>query len=170
MAVERLRTCDDVNELAQELGVTRRCLYKWRVKLETIEPGEDAWRPSTHTSPYRKQIHQLKRMLAERAMEVDFFKGALQKVEARRQKKDGTGGSEQLSIKLQELAGISGAGIGDDKADVEIVSGGGELPDEILAGDIKHDDSMLHTVTLAKFNAYFLKQVLPSRNEDNVDS
>jgi len=25
-------------------------------------------------------------------MEVDFFKGALQKVEARRQKKDGTGG------------------------------------------------------------------------------
>jgi hypothetical protein len=31
-------------------------------------------------------------MLAEKAMEVDFFKGALQKVEARRQKKDGTGG------------------------------------------------------------------------------
>src|SRR5260221_10860884 len=61
MAVERLRTCDDVNELAQELGVTRRCLYKWRVKLETIEPGEDASRPSTHTSSYRKQIHQLKR-------------------------------------------------------------------------------------------------------------
>jgi Helix-turn-helix domain len=37
MAVERLRTCDDIDELAQELGVTRRCLYKWRVKLETIE-------------------------------------------------------------------------------------------------------------------------------------
>jgi hypothetical protein len=77
---------------------------------------------------------------------------------------------KQLPIKLQELAGISGAGIGDDKTDVEIVSGGGELPDEILPRDIKHDDSMLHTVTLAKFNAYFLKQVLPSRNEDNVDS
>src|ERR1700682_4491901 len=92
MSVERLRTCDDVNELAQELGVTRRCLYKWRVKLERIEPGYDTGRPSTHTSPYRKQIHQLKRMLAESAMEVDFFKGALQKVEARRQKKDGTGG------------------------------------------------------------------------------
>jgi transposase-like protein len=80
MAVERLRTCDDVNELAQELGVTRRCLYKWRVKRETIEPGEDASRPSTHASSYRKQIHQLKRTLAENAMEVDFFKGALQKV------------------------------------------------------------------------------------------
>src|ERR1700674_347502 len=77
---------------------------------------------------------------------------------------------EQLSIELQELAGISAARIGDDKADVEIVSGGGELPDEILPGDIKHDDSMLHTVTLAKFNAYFLKQVLPPRHEDNIDS
>jgi hypothetical protein len=70
---------------------------------------------------------------------------------------------------LQELAGISGAGIGDYKADVEIVSGG-ESPDEILPRDIKHDDSMLHTVTLAKFNAYFLKQVLPPRHEDNIDS
>src|SRR5580704_10733430 len=65
---------------------------------------------------------------------------------------------EQLSIELQELAGISGAGIGDNKADVEIVSGGGELPDEILPGDIKHDDSMLHAVTPAKFTLYFLKQ------------
>jgi transposase len=92
MAVERMKTCDDVGELAQELGVTRRCLYKWRTKLETVEPGEESSRPSTHASSYRKEIQQLKRLLAEKAMEVDFFKGALQKVEARRQKKDGTGG------------------------------------------------------------------------------
>jgi transposase-like protein len=91
MAVERLRTSEDVGELAQELGVTRRCLYKWRAKLETVESGEDASRPSTHTSSYRKQIHQLKRLLAEKTMEVDFFKGALQKVEARRQRKGETG-------------------------------------------------------------------------------
>ena len=68
MAVERLRTCDDVNELAQELGVTRRCLYKWRVKLETIEPGEDASRPSTHKSSYRKQIH-FHRLLGEHSLQ-----------------------------------------------------------------------------------------------------
>src|SRR6266481_4284628 len=29
------------------------------------------------------------------------------------------------------------------------------------------DDSMLHTVTLAELNAYFIKQVLPPRHEDN---
>jgi hypothetical protein len=75
-----------------------------------------------------------------------------------------------LSIKLQELAGISGAGIGDDKSDVEIVSGGGESPDEIFPRDIKHDDSMPHTVTLAELNAYFIKQFLPPRHEDNIGS
>src|SRR6266550_2006476 len=77
---------------------------------------------------------------------------------------------EQLPIMLQELAGISSAGIGDDKAHVEIVSGGGESPDEILPGDIKHDDPMLHTITPAQFNAYFLKQILPPRKEQNIDS
>jgi transposase-like protein len=92
MAVERMRTSEDVGELAQELGVTRRCLYKWRTTLETVEPGEEPSRASTHASSYRKEIQQLKRLLAEKAMEVDFFKGALQKVAARRQKKDGTGG------------------------------------------------------------------------------
>ena len=91
MAVERMKTSDDVGELARELGVTRRCLYKWRTKLETVEPGEEASRPSTHAAAHRKEILQLKRLLAEKAMEVDFFKGALQKVAARRQKKDGTG-------------------------------------------------------------------------------
>jgi len=51
MAVERLRTCDDVGELAQELGVTRRCLYKWRRKLEMVEPGEEASHGRAPTRP-----------------------------------------------------------------------------------------------------------------------
>jgi len=97
MAVERLRTCEDVGALARELGVTRRCLYKWRTKLEVVEPGEEASRPSTHTASYRKEIQQLKRLLAEKTMEVDFFKGALQKVEARRQKRGDSGGLTSTS-------------------------------------------------------------------------
>ena len=44
----------------------------------------------------RKQVRQLKRLLAEKTMEVDFFKGALQKVEARRQRSSSSG--EQTSI------------------------------------------------------------------------
>ena len=92
VAVERMRTCENVGELARELGVRPRCLYKWRAKLEALEPGDEAAGPSTHAATYRKENQQLKRLLAEKTLEVDFFKGALQKVEARRQKKDGTGG------------------------------------------------------------------------------
>src|SRR5258708_39458409 len=86
MAVARMETCDDVGELARELGVRPRCLYKWRRKLEMVEPGQEASRPSTHASAHRKEIHRLKQLLAEKTLEVDFFKGALQKIEARRQR------------------------------------------------------------------------------------
>jgi hypothetical protein len=40
MAVEGRRTCVSVDELAKVLRVTRRCLYKWRTKLEAVEPGD----------------------------------------------------------------------------------------------------------------------------------
>jgi len=90
-AVERMKSCANVDELAKELGVTRRCLYKWRAKVDHLEPGEEEPRPNSHESAYRKQVHQLKRMLAEKAMKVDFLKGALQKVEARRQLSSGPG-------------------------------------------------------------------------------
>src|SRR5260370_24424721 len=93
MSVERMKTSDDVGELAKELGVTRRCLYKWRRKLEIVEPGEEALRPSTHASSHRKEIHRLKQLLAEKTLEADFFRGALQKVEARRHKPHQTGGA-----------------------------------------------------------------------------
>jgi transposase-like protein len=75
MAVERMKTSEDVVELARELGVTRRCLYKWRGKLEIVEPGEEALRPSTHASSHRKEIHRWEQLLAEKTLEADFFKG-----------------------------------------------------------------------------------------------
>ena len=90
-AVERMETCEDVGELARELGVRPRCLYKWRRKLEMVEPGQEASRPSTHASAHRKETHRLKQLLAEKTLEVDFFRGALQKIEARRQRNSGSG-------------------------------------------------------------------------------
>ena len=91
MAVERMKSCDNIGDLAHELGVGRRCLYKWQTKLDHLEPGEKGPRPNSHESAYRKQVHQLKRLLAEKTMEVDFFKGALQKIEARRRQSEGSG-------------------------------------------------------------------------------
>ncbi len=62
-----------------------------------VEPGQEASRPSTHASAHRKEIHRLKQLLAEKTLEVDFFKGALQKIEARRQKRGETGETASTS-------------------------------------------------------------------------
>ena len=68
----------------------RRLLYKWRDPLDPIEAPEESPQNSRE-STLRKEAHPLKRLLAEKTLEVDFFKGALQKVEARRQRKESSG-------------------------------------------------------------------------------
>jgi transposase-like protein len=90
MAVDRLRKCDNVVALSEELGVHRRLLYKWRKQLEPTEPDGQA-SPDTREFTLAKEISQLNRLLAEKVQEIDFFKGALQKVEARRRKSESTG-------------------------------------------------------------------------------
>ena len=87
-AVKRLKNCDDVGALARELGVHRRTLYYWR---EEFVSGKKAWSEKTREAADRKQIEELKRLLAEKTLEADFFRGALQKVETRRQSKRNSG-------------------------------------------------------------------------------
>jgi transposase len=85
-AVERLRGCENIVALAKELRVSRRQLYRWRDELDPEIPGRGG--PpgqSARASTLRKEVNHLKRVLAEKTLEVDFFKSALQKVEARRQ-------------------------------------------------------------------------------------
>jgi transposase-like protein len=64
-----MEICEDVGELARELGVRPRCLYKWRRKLEMVEPGQESSRPSTNASAHRKEIHRLKQLLAEKTLQ-----------------------------------------------------------------------------------------------------
>ena len=84
-AVERLRGCENIVALARELQVSRRQLYRWRDELDPEIPGMEARGQDARASTLRKEVNHLKRVLAEKTLEVDFFKGALQKVEARRQ-------------------------------------------------------------------------------------
>jgi len=91
MAVERLKNRDNIVVLSQELGVHRRLLYKWRDQLDPVEPREESSPRNSRESTLRKEVRQLKRLLADKTLEVDFFKGALQKVEARRQRKGSSG-------------------------------------------------------------------------------
>jgi len=91
IAVERLKSCDNIVALSQELGVHRRLLYQWRDRSDAVEGDEESAPGNSRESTLRKEISQLKRVLAEKTLEVDFFKGALQKVEARRRNSGMTG-------------------------------------------------------------------------------
>jgi transposase-like protein len=92
MAVERLKSCDNIVALSEELGVLRRLLYKWRDQLEPIEDGEGP-PANSRERELRQQVSQLKRLVADKTLEADFFKGALHKIEARRQSRGNSGGT-----------------------------------------------------------------------------
>jgi len=100
MAVERLKTCDNIVELSQELGVHRRLLYKWRDQFDPFDSGEKS-PGNSRESTLHKEINQLKRVLVDKTLELDFFKGALQKVEARRQK-NGISGEKPSTTKSKK--------------------------------------------------------------------
>jgi transposase len=90
MAVERLKGSENIVALAKELGIHRRLLYKWRDQLELVDDGKGP-PANSRERELRKEVGQLKRLLGDKMLELDFFKGALQKVEARRQSSGGSG-------------------------------------------------------------------------------
>jgi transposase len=90
-AVELLKQCENVGELAAELGVNRRLLYKWRQQLDPLDRGDEPPPESARESALRNENRRLKQALANKTLEADFFKGALQKVEARRQQSGNSG-------------------------------------------------------------------------------
>jgi transposase-like protein len=87
-AVARMNACDNIVRLSQELGVARRLLYNWCERLDETSPPPQRSRELI----LRKQITNLKRRLANKTLEVDFFRRALQKVtrHLRRNKKKDT--------------------------------------------------------------------------------
>ena len=91
MCVERMKHCDNIGVLAKELGIHRRMLYRWRNQLDPVERGEGPVPESLGEATLRKEVSRLKQALADKTLELDFFKGALQKIEARRQPQDVTG-------------------------------------------------------------------------------
>lgn len=86
-AFEQMKSCDNVLGLSRELGIPRRLLYNWRDRFEEIDP------PHTRSRELilRRQIIKLKRVLANKTLEVDFFRHALQRVGARRRQREATG-------------------------------------------------------------------------------
>ena len=80
-----------MSALAKELDIDRSNLYEWQRQFE--HASESSARVTSPVRELRKQMRELQRVLAEKTLEVDFFRGALQKVEARRQSSKGSGGT-----------------------------------------------------------------------------
>jgi transposase-like protein len=83
MAVERFKCCENIEHLAKELGVARQTLYRWYKKSESADEGQYSELEKFRESRFRRDIRDLKRLLAEKVLEADFFKGALQQIEVR---------------------------------------------------------------------------------------
>jgi transposase-like protein len=95
MVVERMKRCNNITALAKELGLERKLMYTWREQLDP--ESVIARRPGPPPAESRevqleKEVGRLKRALADKTLELDFFKGALQKVEARRRQSKNSGG------------------------------------------------------------------------------
>ena len=94
-AVERMQEAKDLGQLAEELAVSVRTLYRWKdIQLGRIKPARE---PKPREKKLEEEIQRLKQSLANRTLEVDFFKGALQRVEARRQRNTATGGEASMT-------------------------------------------------------------------------
>jgi transposase len=92
MAIARFEAAGNVAALADELGVRREHLYKW-AKAYTAG-GAEALRNSGRPRPVpqaaeamsaERRIAELERELGKKEIELRFFKGALQRIEASRQ-------------------------------------------------------------------------------------
>jgi len=86
--VERMRSCGH-DKLAAELKIQRRQLYAWRAQLKRLDSG------LSNDTGSRKDLEQenqrLQQLLAKKVLEVEFFRGALRRIEARRRPSKGIG-------------------------------------------------------------------------------
>jgi transposase-like protein len=96
-AVERMKTCENIEALARELGIERKLLYTWKYQFEGRPEPRHANLATTaeerKDKQLREEIAKLKSALAEKTLENDFFKSALRRIKEGRQPNTGTGAS-----------------------------------------------------------------------------
>lgn len=87
--VERMKTAENIGQLARELDLQRKMLYSWKYQFEGRPEPRHANLGLTAEDRKEKQlkdeIAKLKAALGEKGIEIDFFKSALLKVKGKRQ-------------------------------------------------------------------------------------
>ena len=89
-----VRDCPNITVLTRQLGIDRKLLYQWMWRSE----GKPTRKPratvrATSAESLAVENARLKKLVAEKELEIDFFAGALQKIAARRQKTEPSGGT-----------------------------------------------------------------------------
>lgn len=100
-AVERMRTCENIHELARELKIERKLLYTWKYQLEGHPEPRHANLATTAEERKDKQLRdelaKIKSALADKTLENDFFRNALRGIREVRQKNIAAGASASTS-------------------------------------------------------------------------
>jgi Transposase len=102
-AIERMKHCEDIGKLAEELGVSRGALYLWKRKGQGLRSYRDAARqghPAAADDPQAHKIRELEAKIASlegelgrRSLEASFFKSALRRVEGPHRQSGESGGT-----------------------------------------------------------------------------
>lgn len=94
-ALEQMKTCKSVKALAKELGVARQLLYLWKQQAEgrkaASEPDASEDTRDRRIRELEKKVGDLQGCIGEKTLELDFFAGALRRIEESRQRKGKTG-------------------------------------------------------------------------------
>ena len=107
-ALERMKTCQNVKVLAKELGVARQQLYMWRQQAEgrkkASDPGASEDPRDRRIGELTKKVGELEGVIGQKTLELDFFAGALRRIEESRQKK---GMSGETASTLKSASGCN---------------------------------------------------------------
>jgi transposase-like protein len=96
LALDRMQETADIPQLVKELGIPRRTLYCWRD--EAVAKGQEGEaKLQTREQKLERELGRVKEALAERTLDIDFFKGALQKIRERRRSNSAAGESASTS-------------------------------------------------------------------------
>jgi transposase-like protein len=100
-AVERMRNCENIHELARELKLERKLLYTWKYQLEGHPEPRHANLATTAEERKDKQLRdelaRIKSALADKTLENDFFRSALRGIREVRRKSTAAGASASTS-------------------------------------------------------------------------
>jgi transposase len=94
-AVRRMQGGEPVARLARELEVNPGELYRWYHEQEKL--GAGAFMGSGHMRPEADRVAELERKIGQQALEIDFLKRALQRVEEQRQLRALAGGARSTN-------------------------------------------------------------------------